>query len=250
MRQCARPAALRCSPRHLMRVASRLTAAALLTLALPGHRRSLASIQLCANAVEPPTPQALEAALGTERAAEVWARRPAGTLPNEKKQAALVEWLQTGPLAVDPERFLYPCLRREPKLWLRAASLPALRETHAQLSKLLRESAAPVRFANAIANEPALLLAAADAHVEAFNNLTALTGLDSSSLARVLQREVCPLRPRSSDLWSSARLDPPTSHSSHPCPPPPCLSTGGSPTGRRIGPAFHSLRSSSPLKSP
>ena len=52
---------------------------------------------------------------------------PPTELTNEKKQAALVEW----PLAVDPERFLYPCLRREPKLWLRAASLPALRETQA-----------------------------------------------------------------------------------------------------------------------
>ena len=71
-------------------------------------------------------PPTLEAALGAERAAEVWERRPPGALPNEKKLATLIEWLTAGPLAADPERFLYPCLRREPKLLLRAASLPAL----------------------------------------------------------------------------------------------------------------------------
>ena len=65
-----------------------------------------------------------EDALGSERAAEVWERRPPGALPNEARQAKLIDWLQSEPLAADPERYPYPCLRREPKLLLKASSLP------------------------------------------------------------------------------------------------------------------------------
>ena len=169
----------------------RVALPALLTaLTLPAHRRALAPIHLCAAiGDEPPPPPALEAALGSDRAAEVWARRPPGALPNENKQAALVDWLQTGPLAADPERFLYQCLRREPKLLLRASSLPALRDVHATLATLLCESASPGRFANALAHEPALLLAQPDALVAAFRALAEATGLDEDALARMLRRE-------------------------------------------------------------
>jgi hypothetical protein len=134
-------------------------------------------------------PPALTEALGSERAAEVWARRPPGALPNNKRQVALIDWLQQGPLAYDPERFLYPCLRREPKLLLRASSLPALREAHATLSSLLREQDAPGRCALALAHEPTLLVRPAQAIADAAASLQKATGLDDAQLARVLRAE-------------------------------------------------------------
>ena len=106
-----------------------------------------------------PQPSFVEA-LDAERAAEIWARRPAGSLPNADRQAELIEWLKMGPLAHDPDRLLYTCLRNEPRLLKRASSLPALRETHAALVALLREDLSPKRLAELIASEPGLLLRA------------------------------------------------------------------------------------------
>ena len=138
---------------------------------------------------EPSLPPALEDALGSERAAEVWARRPPGALPNADRQAKLIDWLQMSPLAVDPERFLYPCLRREPKLLLKASSLPQLRESHAALCTLLREKESPMRFANAIAHDPALLLQPADELLATARALSAATTISERQLARVLRAE-------------------------------------------------------------
>ena len=159
-----------------------------------------------------PPPPALEEALGEDRALEVWERRPPGALPNNAKQAALVEWLESGPLKADPERFLYQCLRREPKLLLRAASLPPLRQTHETLSELLRESESPGRFANAIAHEPALLLASSADLSSAFKSLNAALGIGKKALARMLRREPGLLLVQTDAIekrleWLRSRLD-------------------------------------------
>ena len=143
---------------------------------------------LCATNA-PPIPAALQDALGDERAREVWDRRPPGALPNERKQAALVEWLSTSPLAADPERYLYTCLRREPRLLLKASSLPALRDAHATLSQLLNEEEAPGKFVQAIAHEPALLMASDAALRDAALVIGRVTGLEGAKLARMLRRE-------------------------------------------------------------
>ena len=144
---------------------------------------------LSAVAADAPIPSALEEALGNERACEVWDRRPPGPLPNEKKQAALIDWLSTSPLAADPERYLYPCLRREPKLLLKASSLRQLREAHAELGALLKEEESPGRFARAVAHEPSLLLASPEELREAAAKLGEVINLNSAQLARLLRQE-------------------------------------------------------------
>ena len=100
-------------PGHVLHIAALLcnTLLAGCAFTLPARSRI---VRACAPDVSVDVaPQVLTEVLGTERAAEVWARRPAGELPNEKQQAALIQWLQTGPLATDPERLLHMCLRRE-----------------------------------------------------------------------------------------------------------------------------------------
>ena len=132
-------------------------------------------------------PPAFVEALDAERAAEIWARRPAGTLPNADRQAELIEWLKMGPLAHDPDRLLYTCLRNEPRLLKRASSLPALRETHAALVALLREDLSPKRLAVHIASEPGLLLRRASELLASAQNLATVTGLREDMLTRVLR---------------------------------------------------------------
>ena len=134
----------------------------------------------------PPPP--LSEALGEKRAHEIWSRRPPGALPNARRQKELIEWLSVAPLAADPGR-LYTCLFREPKLLLHASSLPQLREAHAELSNLLDEKVAPGRFARAIAQQPALLLAPAQDLRDTANALAYFTGLKPTQLSRQLRQE-------------------------------------------------------------
>ena len=92
-----------------------------------------------------------------------------------------------GPLAHDPDRLLYTCLRNEPRLLKRASSLPALRETHAALVALLREDLSPKRLAELIASEPGLLLRRASELLASAQNLATVTGLREDMLTRVLR---------------------------------------------------------------
>ena len=195
--QLAAKAPLRGTVLNILMVATAVLLLALSysPLLLSPHRPSPTSrhalLKLCdaSAATDESPPAVLIEALGDDRAAEIWERRPPGALPNEKKQAALIDWLQTGPLEADPERYLFPCLRREPKLLLRASSLPALRESHATLGELLREDSGAGQFASAIAHEPALLLAPAEELESAFKTLLDATSLNPEALARILRRE-------------------------------------------------------------
>ena len=134
-------------------------------------------------------PAALTAALSEDRASEIWAMRPDGTLPGASSQAALIDWLRVGPLAVDPDQLLYTCLRREPRLLARASNLKPLRESHAELATLLCEDSAPKRLANAVARHPKLLLTPAATLRATAQMLASATGLSPSALRRVLRTE-------------------------------------------------------------
>jgi len=169
----------------------------LLTLALarlrpppimPHHMPSQVTMTIQAAAVAPPSE--LQDAIGEKRAAEVWALRPPGALPNGRRQAALISWLCLGPLAAhQPQELLHKCLMREPKLFARASSLPALRESHATLALLLREDLSPKRVAHAVAHDPALLLTPAPELLAAAEALAAATGLPEEMLQNVLRAE-------------------------------------------------------------
>ena len=111
-------------------------------------------------------------------------------LPNARKQEALVEYLRVGPLAAAyGADLLYTCLRREPRLFARAASIPKLRETHATLAALLREDLSPKRLADALAHEPRLLLATPATLLANAQGLAAATGLGTDELTQVLREE-------------------------------------------------------------
>jgi len=148
----------------------------------------MAHVAMC-DVAQAEAPPALLEAVGEERAEDLWARRPPGPLPNAKRQAALIEWLQNGPLAADPDELLYPCLRREPRLFLRASSLRPLREAHSTVCSLLREDQSPERVAKAVAHEPTLLLQSTDALLAAASALSEITGLEGVLLTRVLLSE-------------------------------------------------------------
>lgn len=143
-----------------------------------------AAAWLAASAAEIPPPPALLDALGEANAQQVWDSRPPGALPGWAKQAALVGWLREVPFAHD-ETLLYPCLRREPKLLLRAGALDELAESHAALEQLLQGERAPRQFAKAVAHNPELLLAPpAELHAAA-RHLASAAGLGSDDVARV-----------------------------------------------------------------
>ena len=73
----------------------------------PTSRHALLKLCDASAATDESPPAVLIEALGDDRAAEIWERRPPGALPNEKKQAALIDWLQTGPLEADPANGMY-----------------------------------------------------------------------------------------------------------------------------------------------
>ena len=101
-----------------------------------------------------------------------------------------MEYLKFGPLAAAyGDDLLYTCLRREPRLFARAASIPKLRETHATLAALLREDLSPKRLADALAHEPRLLLATPATLLANAQGLAAATGLGTDELTQVLREE-------------------------------------------------------------
>jgi len=151
-------------------------------------------------------------ALNEARAIEIWSRRPAGTLPGAQRQAELLDWLRVGPLAHDPDRLLYTCLSKEPRLLKRASSLPALRESHAALATLLREDLSPKRLAEHIAHEPGLIIMRASELLANAQALATTTGLSEDQLTRVLREAPALLLCEPGVIeqrlqWLSERLD-------------------------------------------
>jgi len=193
-------------------LSSSTTAAVLLATATLPNRRCPRSprAEVLQEDMHPPPP-AMVAALDQERATEIWSRRPVGTLPNAARQAELIDWLRVGPLAHDPDRLLYTCLKKEPRLLRKASSLPALRESHAALCALLREDLSPKRLAEALANEPGLLLLRARELMANAQHLAAAADLSDDQLTRMLRDEpsllLCEARVIDERLqWLSERL--------------------------------------------
>ena len=124
-----------------------------------------------------------------EEGEDVWEHRPPGKLPGPASQRALLEWLQAelGAGDGDAVRLSYLCLRREPRLMLRAAALPELRasrDTFAELCDM--DDDMEDKLVRALARFPALLLTSGANLRASAEWLREVSELNSAQLARVL----------------------------------------------------------------